>query len=87
MDNKDKNMIVTLTDEHLAMIDKIIEEHIIETEWVYDGESSVEVDNATETLRNTAKSVRTYIKGISCGLPVQLTDWPDSERNKINTKF
>lgn len=50
-----------LTEEQLAEVDRIIEETEIATSYFFDGESSVEVDDAEGSLRSAARRVREYL--------------------------
>lgn len=50
-----------LTEDQLKEVDRIIEETQVSTTWDYDGEDSVEVDDAAGTLRDAAQRVRKYL--------------------------
>lgn len=54
-----------LTEQQLAEVDRIITETTVQTNWQnYDGEDSVEVDDAEGTLRAAADAVRKYLSNL-----------------------
>lgn len=57
---------MNLTPEQEETIDSIIEKNINnpQTDWVFDGEDSIEVDDVRETLRAAAKEIKEYLRSI-----------------------
>lgn len=51
-----------LTEEELAEVDRIIAETEVEYDWFSNGEDSMQVPSADDTLLTAARRVRAYLK-------------------------
>jgi len=62
---KGATKVKVLTEDQLAEVDRIINETETDTTWSWDGENSIEVDDARGTLRAAARAVREYLSSLT----------------------